>query len=362
MRYIFGLLIFAWIAVQQVIEQKTDTWGIAATLGALCLFILKEKFFPRRVFASVIYFVAAVALHEYWPALLLLAAMPLMDFAYGRNWWLLGAALALAGALSVIAGQYYFTVLFAAAAYAGWVLGAKERGEQASTGILDEERRLRYRLEQAQAELIRSRRDVEELAEARERNRIAHELHDSIGHGIAGVLVQLEAALRIHRRDADKTEEILRACTGKLSETLTLTRNTVYNLRSGVKTGVEAIEKIISEFKYCPVSFSHSGDFADVSATNMRILEANLREALTNSARHSHATEITIRVDIRKHNVRMQYRDNGVGCGEIHESMGLWGMRERVRNAGGTLSIDGSNGFLIVCNLPERGPEEEEEA
>jgi signal transduction histidine kinase len=359
MRYIFGLLIFAWVSIQQVFGPKTDIWGIAATLGALCLFIVKEKYLARRVFASVACFVAAAVLYEYWPTFLLLAAIPLLDFAYGRNYWLGAPALALACGLAIAAGEYWFTLLFAAAACAGWLLGEKERGEEAANGLLDGERRLRYNLEQAQNELLQSRRDVEALAEARERNRIAHELHDSIGHGVAGVLVQLEAALRIHGKDADKTEEILRACTGKLAETLTLTRNAVYNIRSDVKTGVEALENIISGFKYCPVAFAHSGDFANVSASNMRILEANVREALTNSARHSHATQISVSVDIRRHNVRLQYRDNGVGCGDIRESMGLIGMRERVRNAGGTISIDGSDGFLIVCNLPGREGMEE---
>jgi signal transduction histidine kinase len=360
MKYIFGLMMIAWIAVQEVVGQRTDVPGIAALLGALCLFIVKEKYL-NRVFASVAYFVAAAALSEYWAPFLLLASIPLLDFAYGRRWWLAAPAFAIAAALSILHGQYYFVVMLCAALFAGWVLGAKDRGEKEACDVLDEERRLRYNLEQARNELIRSRSEVESLTEARERNRIAHELHDSIGHGIAGVLVQLEAARRIHRKDADKTEEILRACTGKLSETLTLTRNAVYNIRSDVKTGVEALERIVNEFKYCPVSFERSGDFGAVSATNMRILEANVREALTNSARHSHATQVSIRVDIRRKNIRLYYKDNGVGCGDIRESMGLMGMRDRVRDAGGAISIDGSDGFLIVCNLPESAGEEEGE-
>lgn len=359
MKYIYGLLMILWIAVLQITGQKTDIPGIASTLGALCLFIIKEKYLDRIV-SSVVYFVGSVVLAQYWGPFILLAAIPLQDFAFVRNYYLAVPAFAVASCFCIAGGSYYYMLLLLLAAFAGLLLGTMRRDEEAYTGILDEERRLRYNLERAQNELIQSRKEVERLTEARERSRIAQELHDSIGHGIAGVLMQLEAASRIHRRDADRTEEILKTCTEKLAETLTLTRNAVYNLKPGVKTGVEALEKIIADFRYCTVTFQHSGDFAGVSSTNMSILESNLTEALTNSMKHSHATEIAVRVDIRRRLVRFYYRDNGVGCGDIREGLGLMGMRERVRNAGGTISVDGADGFLIVCNLP--GAEAAEEA
>lgn len=352
MKYIFGLLMIAWVAALLVIGQHTDVAGIASTLGALCLFIVKEKYLDKT-YASILYFIGAAVLAQYWSPFILLAAIPIMDFTYTRKYALMALALAGAAAYAVFTGEYPLLPLLVLSASAGHIIGAKDRNDADNARVLDEERRLRYNLEQAQNELLLSRREIERLTEARERNRIAHELHDSIGHGIAGVLIQLEAALRVHRRDADKAEDILKLCTGKLSETLTLTRNAVYNMRSDVKTGVEALENIISGFKYCKVDFRRSGDFGGVSSSNMRILEATVTEALTNASRHSHATEITIQIDIRQRNIRLYYKDNGRGCGNIREGMGLSGMRDRVKNAGGTISIDGSDGFLIVLNLPE---------
>jgi signal transduction histidine kinase len=358
MKYIYGMLMICWIAFLQVTGQNMDLPGIASTLGALCLFIVKEKYIDKT-YASIVYFIGAVVLAQFWGPFILLAAIPMQDFAYEKNYYLGAPALTIASYVCIAAGENYFILLLLLAAFVGFVLGAKRRNEQAYTGILDEERRLRYNLERAQNELIQSRREIEHLTEARERSRIAQELHDSIGHGIAGVLMQLEAAQRIHRRDADKTEEILKTCTNKLSETLTLTRNTVYNIMPGGKPGVEALEKVIAGFRFCPVAFEHSGDFGGVSATNMRILESNLTEALTNTMKHSRATQVSVRVDIRRRNVRFYYSDNGVGCGNIHDGMGLMGMRDRVKNAGGTISVDGGEGFLIVCNLPETDVQEE---
>lgn len=358
MKYVFGLLIIAWLAFLQVIGQRTDILSMASILGALCFFIIKQKYLDR-FFASIAYFIAASVLAQFWAPFILLAAIPLLDFVYSRRYWLAVPAFAVAAYISTSAGEYPLLLPLLMSALLGFITGTMERNEQAGIQILDDERRLRYNLEQAQNELIKSRKEVERLTEARERNRIAHELHDSIGHSIAGVLIQLEAAQRIHRRDADKTEDILSTCVQKLSETLAMTRNTVYNLRTDIKTGVEAMESVINGFRFCPVDFQHSGDFGLVSSTNMRILEANVTEALTNSSRHSHATHILIRIDIRRNNIRLYYKDNGIGCRDIRESLGLLGMRDRVKNAGGTIAIDGSDGFLIVCNLPEHGNESE---
>lgn len=358
MKYIFGLIIIAWLAFLQVIGQRADIAGIASILGALCFFIIKQKYI-NKTFTSIVYFIAALVLAHLWAPFVLLAAIPLIDFVYERKYWLAAPAFAVAAYISAAEGEYPMILPLFMSAYLGFITGTMERSEQAGIRVLDDERRLRYNLEIAQNELIKSRREVERLTEARERNRIAHELHDSIGHGIAGVLIQLEAARRIHRKDADKTDEILSACVNKLSETLGLTRNTVYNLRTDIKTGVQALESIIGGFRFCPVEFRHSGDFGMVSSTNLRILEANLTEALTNSSRHSHATQIAVNVDIRRNNIRFYYKDNGLGCYDIREGLGLMGMRDRIKNAGGTISIDGSDGFLIVCNLPEHGNEDD---
>ena len=351
MKVIFGLMMTAWAAFLQVQGRQTDVLAVACLLGALCFFIVKEKYFDK-IALSVAYFAAAAVLAQYRASFMLLAAIPLLDFVFLRRFWLAGPAFAVAVYFSVSGGYAYFILLFAVSAFTGYVLGEKKRNEQAGIEALDEERRLRYNLELAQSELLQSRREIERLTEARERNRIAHELHDSIGHGIAGVLIQLEAALRIHRRDADKTEEILKTCTGKLSDTLTLTRNALYNIRSGIKTGLEALEDKLAGFTFCPVDFQHTGDFTRLSATNMEILEACVTETLTNAARYSGASRIIIRIDIRTRNVRFYYKDDGLGCSQIQEGMGLAGMRNRVRNAGGTFSADGSDGFMIVCNLP----------
>lgn len=252
-------------------------------------------------------------------------------------------------------------VILIASGYIGYIVGIMNENDRKNLAVLDDERRLRYSLEQAQHELINSRRQIEHLTEIRERNRIAHEIHDNIGHSIAGVIFQLEAAARIVGKDTEKAEGILKLCSAKLAAALELTRNTVYNIKADRKIGLESIEKMIGDFRYCPVDFEHTGDFNGLSATNIQILESCIMECLTNASKHSQAKRIQIKLDIGSANIRLYYRDDGRGCTNIRENIGLSGMRDRVRNTGGTVSIDGSDGFLIVCNFPKEQEQKNEE-
>lgn len=359
MKKIYGLLLFAWLAFEQITKFNTDIYSIASLLGALCLFIIKEKYLDKG-YMSVAYFFIVLAFSQYNSDFIILAGIPLIDSAYLGSIPLSLLIFVIAIFISITKGNYNNIFYLASLALCGYVTGDKVRKEVTHITTLDEERRLRYNLEQVQKELINSKKEIEHMTEIRERNRIAHEIHDNIGHGIAGVIFQLEAARRIIKMDILKTEEILKLCSEKLSETLELTRNTVHNIKPDRLVGIDVIEKIIKGFKFCPIDFKHTGDFNSVSASNIKILEANVMEFLTNASKYSGATNIQIKVDIGKRNIRLYYKDNGIGCNNIRESLGISGMRERIRNVGGTISIDGNDGFLIVCNIPINNVENRE--
>jgi signal transduction histidine kinase len=360
MKHVYGAVLIAWLAVEQFLNSDTDIIGIALLLSALCLFIIKEKYLDKTV-SSFFYLAVVFVLTIYNRELILLAGIPLLDFTYSKKYYFSALILAAASIACMVNGNYYYIFFLASAALFGYITGVKDEKEKRHTVVLDGERRLRYNLEQAQNELVQSKKEIEHLTEIRERNRIAHEIHDNIGHSIAGVIFQLEAALRILHKDNDKAESILKLSSQKLTEALELTRNTVYNIRVDKKTGLDTMEKIINDFKFCKVIFEHSGDFSKVSVSNMKILEANIKECLTNASKHSQAANIHIKIDIGRKNIRLYYKDDGIGCKNINENVGIAGIKDRMKNAGGTVSIDGSMGFLIVCNLPAAIEDCEEE-
>lgn len=354
MKHAYGAIIIGWLAVEQIISLTNEVSSIASILGALCLFILKERF-RDNLYTSLGYLAFSLILIQFNRSSILLVGITLLDLAYFRRYAIAALTFTTMAALSIFMGVYPSIFSMISALLIGYIIGRKETNEENYMRLLDGERNLRYNLERAQIELVQSKKEIEQLTEIRERNRIAHEIHDNIGHSIAGVIFQLEAALRILNKDLPKSEEILKLCSEKLAEALELTRNTVYNIRVVKKTGVSYLEDLINNFNFCKITFDYSGDFSKVTAYHMKIIEANLREALTNAAKYSKAENIQLKLDVRSKNLRMFYKDDGVGCDNIKENLGLSGMRERVKEAGGILSIDGKEGFLIVCNLPIQG-------
>ena len=360
MKYIYGLILIGYLGIDQVLKPNIDILSIAFLLGILCLFIIKERFLNRN-YSSIIllFFIVLLSLHKF--EFILLLCIPILDFLYFGQLLLGGLSLAIGVFVSIQNGSYNYGLHMILAALFGHMIGQKETNEAQQNLALDEERRLRYRLEETQNQLINSRKEIEHLTEIRERNRIAHEIHDNVGHSIAGVIFQIEAAKRIIHKDKEKLEGILNLCSVKLSEALELTRNTVYNIKPDKKVGLELLEKIIKDFKFAYINFEHSGDFSKVSASNMEILENNLMECLTNATKYSQAQSINIKIDVGRKNIRFYYKDDGIGCDNIYENLGIVGMRDRVKNVGGTIAIDGGNGFLIVCNLPVETEEYEGE-
>lgn len=363
MKYVYGILLFIWTVVEAIQSSRTDFKGTGVILIALCLFIVKEKFLDKPVF-SFIYavFIAAMSIISGNGNLLPLLGIVLVDMAYFKRYGIMvPIALASVFLCMRISNAYYVFLTCTGMAW-GYALGESSSKEKKYLELLDSERGARYQLEKTQVELVRLQNEVERSTEIRERNRIAREIHDNIGHSIAGVLFQLRAAEKLVSTNSQKVEQILHLCNEKLAEALETARNTVYNIKSDQLSGIDCIDNIVKEFKFCKVNFNHSGDFSILSATHLNILEATTKELLTNALKYSKASEIKLKIDINSKYIRLFYSDNGKGCEQIKENVGLSGIRERMRNLGGTYSVDGKNGFTLVCTLPNKSEVENDES
>jgi signal transduction histidine kinase len=100
------------------------------------------------------------------------------------------------------------------------------------------------------------------------------------------------------------------------------------------------------------VDFKHSGDFNSLPANVLETISSDIKEALTNAYKYSRATIINIIIDINEGIVRVYIKDNGEGCPSLKEGFGLLGIRERIKNLGGTVSFSGEKGFVIVYVIP----------
>lgn len=352
-KYIYGILLFIWIAIETIEKAKTNIMGTGFLLIALCLFVVKEKFLDQAIYAGL-YSGIIILLAVNNPYLLILLGVPLVDMSYFKKYYMLGIFALVSILLCYNMGERQYIFPITTGALWGFTLRKGDDKERKHLSLLDNERALRYQLEKTQVELQRLQNEIEITAELRERDRIAKEIHDSIGHSIAGVLFQLRAAEKLISTKPQKVEQILKLSIDKLVEALEITRNTVYNIKSDQTQGIDCIHKIIKEFKFCNINFSHNGDFNNISASNLKVLESTTKELLTNAIKHSMASAITIKIDINSKHIRCFYKDNGRGCNKVIESVGLSSIRDRVKNLGGTYSIDGSNGFTVVLTLPNK--------
>ncbi|WP_010247567.1 sensor histidine kinase [Acetivibrio cellulolyticus] len=203
---------------------------------------------------------------------------------------------------------------------------------------------------------------VEELAMSKERNRLARDVHDTIGHTLTLLITLLQVSiLSLSKDDKQETKDTLETAIKAAREGLNEVRRSI----SGFKPGkldennlFLELERLADNFKSAGISVELSVSKLvetlnkDYSETVFRICQ----EAITNSLRHGKATEVTIIVKFRDGYINLFIIDNGIGCKTTNHKVGfgLEGMKQRVKKLNGSIEF-GSNdegGFNIHAELP----------
>ena len=345
------LLFLIYIIALFVINGEVPYIAVLVLILIIGVNVFKERFYDTvyTTIASFILICVGIWIDRNFAFLL---CIPLFDFTYQRA-YICVLPVFLSGIY--FAPEYRLPSLILIMSLCGILALVMEKAEAKESDYknkFDEERRLRYELELTKVKLLNSSKNIAHLTEVSERNRIAREIHDNVGHGIAGILIQLQAAHKLFDRDKKKSQEILKKSIENLSDALTLLRNTVHNIKPKETLGVEYLKSVINNFGFCPIDLKFYGDFGLLASSQLEILGLIIKEALTNAAKHSKATRVDITIDINEKYTRLYIKDNGIGCDKFREGLGISGMRERVLNMGGTISISSNDGFLIVCLLP----------
>ena len=214
-----------------------------------------------------------------------------------------------------------------------------------------EDRGERLKLESSYEAAARETQNTAKLAEMAERSRIAQDIHDHVGHEISGASIALQTAIKLYEKNDERAKALLEQSAKRLDAAAESLREAVHNLKPARIPGIETLRELCGDFKFCEARFEASGSFTDIFHWNLLI--ANLKEALTNTSRHSNATAVTVKLDENADYIRMQVADNGRIIKPPNLGLGLTGMRDRVRAAGGSLTISYEDGFSIVAILPK---------
>jgi len=219
--------------------------------------------------------------------------------------------------------------------------------------------RLAKNLEEANRQLSAYALQAEELAIVNERNRLAREIHDGLGHYLTTVHMQIQAARAVMDKDPQQAKAVLERAQSQTSEALIDVRRSVAALRSAPEADMalpEAIGKLMQncESLGMKVSISLLGEGRILPSPVHQALYRVAQEGINNICKHSQARQVWITLDYCKMDcVRLVVKDDGVGQdGAALSGFGLLGVRERIQALGGETqyqSLPGQGFTLEVC-------------
>ncbi len=260
-----------------------------------------------------------------------------------------------------IAGLFYLAM-----ALASWVLMAKAIGKERESRTRAE--RLLQELEDSHQQLKAYAAQVAELATAEERNRLARDIHDGLGHYLTAISIQLEKALAFRERDPGEAEQAIRDAKRSARQALQDVRQSVAALHSTqpVFSFTTALSDLVHNMQTgrLAVELHIHGQEAGFSPLALMTLYRAVQEGLTNVQKHSNASHVTIQVDLGEHDVCVALGDNGCGFDPTiltrretgrDDHFGLRGMQERLELVGGCISLESApgRGTRLVITAPK---------
>lgn len=219
--------------------------------------------------------------------------------------------------------------------------------------------RLLAELRDANEKLRTYAEQVEELATLTERNRLAREIHDGLGHYLTVVNVQIEAAIAVMGSDRERSLDGLRKAQALAKQGLSEVRRSVTALRGSDGERRTLMDSLKSLFEECRASgldteFQVKGTPRELSSSVELALYRAAQEGLTNVRKHSQARTANVTLDYSNEHVRLVVHDDGIGATEPTKGFGLVGMHERVQLLGGEVRIAtaANEGFTLEVGLP----------
>lgn len=201
--------------------------------------------------------------------------------------------------------------------------------------------------------------EIEQLTVIRERNRIAREIHDTVGHKMTALLVQLQLARELQTIDEKKSSLTIKVCEELARETLEEVRFSVRTLHNDdEKTSfIATIRHILAEFYESTglqTSLTLQGDSSIIPISIQLTIIRAIQEMVTNAKRHGNATKCTVELVCLSEKVTLHMKDNGIGTSQIVAGFGLINMKERITDLGGSLYFESEvgQGFNILIEVP----------
>lgn len=356
-----AICILLWVLLEVVVS---DAWNYFVLGLITCLTLVTGLLSKSGIYWDWLLYVLLVALYvQMFPprwaitALILTWFATIITLSFISHWnWLNG----LLQSMQVISA-FIFVALFSLAIEL--FSKQRERAEQ----LLHQLEISNAELEEAHTQLKKYADEVEELTIVRERTRLAREIHDSLGHYLSILTIQLETIGKLQEHDpARATAEIAEARQVSV-QAMQEVRNAVAALRPTSIANLslpDALTQLVDEFEHNSPEITLALDLETVLPPLSPDLQVALyratQEALTNVRKHARATKVLVRLRYENEQLELIIRDNGKGPNNIssmkqeNTGFGLVGLRERVELLRGTVKTGQiePSGFQVTIQIP----------
>lgn len=330
-------------------KTGSDVAGLFLFLALLILMLIRWRF-PRLKWMLVIDQLVVIGVSYLWQNSVYALALGVFEAAYlGCPFFVLPAVF-----YTVLYNpEGFLFLLLTQSAFTGIALWGWRKQQESAFRLMDEERRRHYKTERLKQELLAENVQVVRMVELSERSRIAREIHDDAGHEIVAAYMSLQTVQTLFETDAIEAEEVFCEAIGRLESGIGKIREAVHNLTPLTEIGVDDLRRLIDRFSYCPIEFTVYGNTSQVSVYLWVILEACLKEALTNVMRHADAKIVKATLDITPYIVRLCVENDGVRENSYFTAgLGFRNLQQRAAAVGGNISTSMSESFCLVCVLP----------
>jgi signal transduction histidine kinase len=203
---------------------------------------------------------------------------------------------------------------------------------------------------------------LEETARLKERNRLAHEIHDILGHSLTSISMGLEACIELSRQTTAELYGRLVKIKSVTDKGLTDIRLSVRELKSdaiGKSSLLHAVQELINDVNALGdrnISFAVKGEIFSLEDDEEQTVYRLVQESLTNSLKHSQAKNIEVMLNYSNSQLLVTICDDGIGCTTIHKNFGLEHIEEQIALLGGAVSFETAEGkgFRTSAAIPLR--------
>jgi len=208
---------------------------------------------------------------------------------------------------------------------------------------------------QLEEKLVDANKRISDLVKLEERQRIARDLHDTLGQRLSLIGLKSDLARKLITKDPEQAQNEIRDVQQTARTALNEVRKIVSQMRGiRIKDEIIRVKQILLAAQ---IEFDCDEELAltNVSLLTENIVSMCLKEAVTNVVKHSKATTCSISLHQTNHELIINVKDNGIGCTtkeNFTKGYGLIGMRERLEFVNGSLDVMNQNGTTIIMKVP----------